>query len=97
MANEFPEKIKQQIANAGLPLTGNVPFEPRIRTNRRGQKEIKKAEVKNGPKKGHMGYVDLQGRIWVKDHAHSGKPEHWDVQIDGGKSKIDVDLDGNLI
>lgn len=93
----MPDKVRMQIESAGLPLWGNTPFEPKIRTNRRGQKEIKKAEVKHGPKKGHRGYVDLQGRIWVKDHAHADKPEHWDVQIDEGKDKIDVDLNGNQI
>ncbi len=48
-----------------------------------------------GPKRGKRGYVDDQGRIWVKDHAHAGVPEHWDVQIDDGADYIRVDLSGN--
>ena len=55
MPGELPEKVNKQIENAGLPLTGDTPFVPKIRTNRRGLKEIKKAEVLHGPKKGHRG------------------------------------------
>jgi|SRR5579872_3153520 len=92
MANSgFPDKIDRQIERAGLPRTGAVPFEPTIRTNRRGQPEIEKAEVEHGPKKGKKGFVDKKGRIWIRDRAHADVPDHWDVQIDGGKKYIKVD------
>jgi hypothetical protein len=89
------KKVEGQIARAGLPRSGTIPFEPKLTVNRRGDQVIEKSEVIHGPKKGKRGYIDLQGRIWVKDRTHSGLPDHWDVQIDGGKDYIRVDFSGN--
>ncbi|MBI1903747.1 MAG: hypothetical protein HYS13_21805 [Planctomycetia bacterium] len=97
MQPDLSPKIERQIEKAGLPRTGAVPFVPKIRNNRRGEREIEKAEVEHGPKQGKKGYVDVQGNIWIKDRAHAGLPDHWDVQIDGGKRYVKVDLQGNLI
>lgn len=94
---QLSKKVEDQINKANLPRSGNVPFEPQLGTNRRGAQIIEKAEVKKGPKKGKRGWLDTQGRIWIKDRAHSGLPDHWDVQIDEGDSYIRVDFSGNQI
>src|SRR5205807_112630 len=72
-------KIDRQIENAGLPRSGKYTFQPKIKTNRRGDQEIEKAEVDHGPKKGKKGFLDANGRIWIRDRSHSGLPDHWDV------------------
>jgi hypothetical protein len=79
---------------AGLPAGGSVPFIPKIGQNRRSQPIIDKGTVQHGPKKGKKGYVDTQGRIWIKDRAHADVPDHWDVQTDEGKEYQKVDLNG---
>ncbi len=94
---EEPEpssKIEKQIERAGLPRQGDIPFEPLITTNRRGEEVIDKAEVEHGTKQGKKGFVDIEGRIWIRDRAHAGLPDHWDVQIEGGKGYIRVDDQG---
>jgi hypothetical protein len=63
----------------------------------RCKKIIKKNIVSSGPKKGKKGYVDKQGRIWIKDRAHASDPDHWDIQEDGGASYFRVDQQGNLL
>jgi hypothetical protein len=93
----LPQKVQSQIAKAGLPTGGQIPFNPRLVTNRRGQQEIEKGAVLVGPKKNKVGYVDSQGRIWIKDRAHSGYPDHWDVQENAGATYFKVDFDGNLL
>jgi hypothetical protein len=93
----LPQKVIDQIRNAGLPTSGQYPFVPMLTTNRKGDQIIEKRAVSKGRRIGKPGYVDVQGRVWIKDRAHSGMPAHWDVQIDGGDSYIRVDLDGNEI
>jgi hypothetical protein len=88
-------KIDNQIDKAGLPRGGKEPFIPKLGKNKRGDPILEKATVQRGPKKGKKGYVDTQGRIWIKDRAHAGDPDHWDVQEDSGKTYIRVDLNGN--
>ncbi|HET6880564.1 MAG TPA: hypothetical protein VFI31_10440 [Pirellulales bacterium] len=83
---------------AGLPTSGTMPFEPELDENRKGESIIKKALVEHGPKAGKYGYVDTQGRIWIKDRAHGTYPDHWDVQENGGRAgRTRVDLDGNVL
>jgi hypothetical protein len=67
----------------------------RLTTNRKGDQVIEKREVTKGPKAGKRGYVDAQGRIWIRDRAHSGLPDHWDVQIDDWEEYFRVDCDEN--
>jgi hypothetical protein len=93
----LPQKVLNQIAKAGLPTGGQHPFKPRMVTNRKGEQIIDKGKVQKGKKRGKVGYVDEQGRIWVKDHAHAGLLDHWDVQVDGGDDYFRVDLNGNPI
>jgi hypothetical protein len=95
VSTSLPQKIIDQIKNAGLPTSGQHPFRPKLTTNQRGHQMIEKKAVAKGPKAGKRGYVDDQGRIWIKDRAHAGLPDHWDVQIDDGEDYIRVDLDGN--
>jgi hypothetical protein len=97
VATELPDKIAKQIAKAGLPTSGTIPFVPQLDTNREGKQVIRKAEVAHGPRAGKRGYVDVEGRIWIKDRAHADVPDHWDVQEDGGRSYFRVDLNGNLL
>jgi len=92
---DLPEKTEKQIEKAGLPKGGRVPFIPQLDTNKRGLLTIRKVTVTYGPKKGKRGFVDTMGRIWIKDRAHAGDPDHWDVQDEGGKRYIRVDLQGN--
>jgi len=95
---EKSTKVDRQIKNAGLPTSGALPFFPEIEIDRKGQTIIKKASVTHGPKKGKKGYVDTRGRIWIKDRAHAGFPDHWDVQENGGrKGYTRVDSDGNIL
>jgi hypothetical protein len=97
VAKDLPEKLDKQIAKQGLPTVGSIPFVPQLDKNKRGQPILKKATVHQGPKKGKKGFVDTQGRIWIKDHGHAGDPDHWDVQEDGGGKYFRVDLNGNLL
>jgi hypothetical protein len=94
---QLPEKVAEQIRKAGLPTGGQHPFQPQLEPNQRGDLVIRKEAVQHGPKRGKRGYVDTQGRIWIKDRAHAGLPDHWDVQIDSGLDYIRVDFDGREI
>jgi len=97
LAKTALEKIEAQIEKAGLPKVGAISFNPMLENDRNGRPIIKKDAVMHGPKKGKKGYVDTSGRIWVKDRAHAGSPDHWDVQEDAGKSYFRVGSDGNLL
>jgi hypothetical protein len=97
LPEDLPEKIQRQIEKAGLPQGGQVPFEPELTINRKGEQVIEKAEVIHGPKAGKKGYADTSGRIWIRDRSHSDVPDHWDVQIDAGQDDIRVDDSGNVI
>ena len=97
VAKQHADKIENQIAKAGLPKSGAVHFEPQLETNKAGKLIIKKETVLHGPKKGKRGYVDTLGRIWIKDRAHAGDPEHWDVQEGGGVDYFRIDQQGNLL
>jgi hypothetical protein len=95
--DEAKQRIERQIQRAGLPTAGDFPFVPRVDKNQKGEKIIRKTTVQHGPKKGKKGFVDVDGRIWVRDRAHAGDPDHWDVQEEGGKSYIRVDQEGNKL
>jgi hypothetical protein len=97
VSSDLPQKIVEQMKRAGLPTGGQHPFRPNLVRNRRGEQEIEKRPVQKGPKKGKRGYVDDQGRIWVRDRAHATVPDHWDVQLDGGDDYFKVDQYGNEI
>ena len=97
MASDLPEKVIDQMTKAGLPLNGQHTFRPRLTTNRKGESIIDKQAPTKGPKNGKKGFVDDQGRIWIKDHAHAGLPTHWDVQLDDGDDYIRVDFNGEEI
>jgi hypothetical protein len=96
---ELPQKIKDQIAKAKLPTAGAFPFRPRLTKNKRGETMVARAEARNAPagQRGRMGWVDVDGRIWLRDHAHAGVPDHWDVQEGDGATYFRVDNDGNLL
>jgi len=97
VADPLPDKIRDQIANAELPTDGKTPFKPKLVKNRAGKTIIDKKEVTKGPGRGKRGYVDEEGRIWVRDYGHVGYPDHWDVQINGGEEYIRVGLDGDEV
>jgi hypothetical protein len=90
-----PSKVDRQIAKAGLPTNGTIPFVPQLDLNRRRDEVIRRETVQHGLKKGKKGYVDTTGRIWVKCRAHGHVPDHWDVQLEGGADYVRVGLDGN--
>ena len=79
---------------AGLPAAGQVPFVPKIVTSPHGKHHVARAAVRYGPRKGKVGYVDASDRIWVRDYAHGGRPNHWDVQENGGRTYFRVDDNG---
>lgn len=97
MPPDVPDKVERQIAKARLPKLGQVPFIPKLKTNERGEQEIVKAKPRYGPKRKKKGYVDTDGRIWIKERAHSGQLDHWDVQIEEGRRYIKVDFQGNQL
>jgi hypothetical protein len=97
VAVSLPQKIQDQMRDAGLPSIGREPFKPKLVRNRAGEQIIDKRSVAFGPKCGKRGYVDVQGRIWVRDRAHADVPDHWDVQIDAGADYIRIGLDGEII
>jgi hypothetical protein len=97
VASNLPQKVIDQIARAGLPTGGEYPFKPRVKRNRQGEIEIDKKMIQKGKKRRKVGYVDDQGRIWIKDRSHAGLPDHWDVQLGGGEEYIRVDMNGNEI
>jgi hypothetical protein len=97
LPDQLSEKIQKQIRNAGLPTAGQVPFIPSLVKNKKGKTIIEKAAIRHGPKKGKLGYVDTQGRIWIKCHAHANVGDHWDVQEDGGATYFRVGENGNRI
>ena len=94
MTEQTPDKVHKQIRKLQLPTGGKVAFVPKLIKNRRGHFEIKKQTVLHGPRKGRIGYVDVEGRIWLKDYAHAQYPDHWDVQIHAGKDYLRVGFDG---
>jgi hypothetical protein len=95
--SDLPEKVVKQMAKAGLPTGGSHPFKPKLTTNPKGELIIDKQAPTIGPKSGKKGFVDEQGRIWIKDSAHAGLPIHWDVQIDDGAEYIRVDCSGEEV
>ncbi len=95
--SEHSSKVARQIAKAKLPQSGTVPFAPRLRKNALGEDMMEKRAPVHGTKRGKMGFVDQSGRIWIRDRAHAGVPDHWDVQEDDGKSYFRVDDHGDII
>jgi hypothetical protein len=85
VAKDLPQGIDKQIEKAGLPTGGTIPFIPKLDKNKKGEPVIKKVMIQHGPKKGKKGYVDSNGKIWIRDRAHGRYPDHWDVQENGGK------------
>jgi hypothetical protein len=97
VSSTLPQKIIEQIKKVGLPSSGQHPFAPKLTTNKHGDQIIEKRAVAKGPKQGKKGYVDDQGRIWIKDRSHAGLPDHWDVQMDDGNDYFRVDQSGNAL
>jgi hypothetical protein len=93
-ASDGQDKIRKQIADKGLPTAGSCPFRPKLFRNRAGELEIRKTRVSHGRKSGKKGFEDVDGRIWIRDRAHSGLPDHWDVQEDDGRDYLRIGLDG---
>jgi hypothetical protein len=98
MGKDPLKKIDMQMTKAGLSSGGILPFKPQLGKNKRGEPILKRAPGQHGPKRGKYGYVDTEGRIWIKDRAHGEYPEHWDVQKNGGKrGRTRVDFQGNIL
>lgn len=98
MATNLPEGVEKQIQKAGLPTRGSVPFVPKLEKNKKGKLIIKKVTIQHGPRKGKKGYVDSNGKIWIRDRAYGKYPDHWDLQENGGeKGRTRVGDDGEPI
>ena len=93
---DLPQRIRDQIVKANLPMQGPFPFRPKLGINRKGDAIIEKAEVVSGPKSGKRGWVDEDGRIWIRDYGHAGLPDHWDVQLPDGTGYLRVAFEGEL-
>lgn len=90
-------RVQAQIAKVRLPTTGPEAFVPALGTDRKNRQTLKREAVRHGPKAGQIGYLDAAGRIWIRDRAHAGVPDHWDVQEDGGTTYFRVDDTGHII
>lgn len=78
---------RDRIREARLPASGHFPFVPPGNWS-------PTQPLKRGP---NGGYLDRLDREWVKGRSITpGQPFEWDVQIDGGRSHINVDLNGNI-
>jgi hypothetical protein len=97
VSSGLPQKIIDQIKSIELPTEGQHPFQPKLGKNKKGEAIIEKRAIQKGPKAGKRGYVDDQDRIWIKDRAHAGIADHWDVQIDDGDAYFRVGLKGDEI
>jgi len=95
--NSTSTKISNQIQKKGLPTSGQTPYKAKYRVNKAGNLELQRGAPKYGPKVNEVGFVDENGRIWIKEGAHAGYPEHWDVQVDEGRNYFRVGLDGNPV
>jgi hypothetical protein len=97
-AKKLPDEIEKKMKKAGLPTGGSMPFKPQIDKNKKGEPIIRKREITHGPMKGKKGYVDTDGKIWIRDRAHGKYPDHWDVQENGGKKgRTRIGQDGEPI
>ncbi len=97
-AKDDGSQIDKQIKKVGLPSRGSVPFIPQLDKNKKGKLIIRKGTIQGGPKKGKKGYVDSEGKIWIRDRAHGRYPDHWEVQENGGKKgRTRVGDDGEVI
>ena len=94
---QLSPRVQGQIAKVGLPTAGLEPFIPALGIDSRNRQCLRRAAVQIGPKAGQIGYLDTAGRIWIRDLAHAGIPDHWDVQENGGMSYFRVDDNGNII
>jgi hypothetical protein len=95
--SNLPQKVIDQMKKAGLPQSGTHPFKPRLKRNRKGDFIIDTRAPKKKPKSGKPGFVDEQGRIWIRDRAHAKLPDHWDVQIDDGDDYMRIDSNGEEV
>ncbi len=94
---KLPAKVAAQIAKMRLPTSGSTPFRPQFDRNRRGELILARRLIESGPRAGTPGLLDEQGRIWVRDDAHAGLPDHWDVQLDEGADYVRVGYDGEVV
>ena len=93
----LPPAIADEIRDCHLPTGGACPFEPTYRRSPSGTDVLRRGQVEHGPKRGKTGFLDRQGRIWIRDPAHAGVPDHWDVQTDGGRRYDRVGDDGSYL
>jgi len=94
---KLPQRVIDRMKKLGLPSGGSYPFRPKIRTNRRNEPDLVTATPKKGPKKHEKGFVDEDDNIWIRDPAHAGYPDHWDVQMNGGEDYERVGDDGEMV
>ena len=90
-------RVQGQLAKAGLPSTGSTPFLPALGSDSRSRQALLRAVLLFGPKAGQIGYLDTSGRILIRDRAHAGLPDHWDVQENGGLTYFRVDDSGTIV
>ena len=93
----LPQSVIDQVRELRLPTGGACPFDPAFRRSPSGVDLIRRGAIDHGPKRDKAGFRDKQGRIWIRDRAHGGVPEHWNVQIDGGRRSDRVGDDGNSL
>ena len=94
---QLSPRVQGQIGKARLPTIGPEPFIPSLGTDSKNRQCLRRAAVQHGQKAGQIGYLDTAGRIWIRDRAHAGVPDHWDVQENGGQYYFRVDDNGNVI
>lgn len=87
------QKLREKALGFGLPAS----FKPKFEKNKGGKWILMKkpAPAAKGNAKDREGWVDEEGRIWIRNYAHAGYPDHWDVQMDGGATYMNVKVDGS--
>ena len=94
---DLSPRVQGQIAKARLPTVGPERFIPSLGADSKKRQCLRRAAVQHGAKAGRIGYLDAAGRIWIRDRAHAGAPDHWDVQENEGRFYFRVDDNGNLM
>ena len=67
MSQDLPEKVVEQMKNAGLPTGGTHPFKPKLTTNKRGDPIIDKKAAQGAV----LTFADASGRRAVEQELRN--------------------------
>lgn len=97
--DELPETVQQQMLRYELPVIGNVAFQPALvgSKNIDGGMAIQTTAIESGPHEGRIGFVDIDGRVWVRVRSQSTDFKFWHVQTNDPNQSFRIDNNGNKI